>query len=187
MDNILQDILSSLGLTNIPNITLVISLIIAFVQCFFGYKIIRSWISILGFLLGAAGGYGLVFSLTNNSTYGLIGGIVCAVILSVLAYRVYLSLVFVVAGLATYYICISFLPIHATYIQVVAIMLAIIAAVLAMKYMRPAIICTTAFQGALAAAEILPVFIAFDSSYVKIAGIILGIAGVIVQFLTTKK
>ncbi|MBP3665091.1 MAG: hypothetical protein J6J03_08025, partial [Tyzzerella sp.] len=61
MDNILQDILSSLGLTNIPNITLVISLIIAFVQCFFGYKIIRSWISILGFLLGAAGGYGLVF------------------------------------------------------------------------------------------------------------------------------
>lgn len=187
MDIVIQNILSPFGITNIPNITLFISLVLAIIQCFFGFKVIRFWISILGFLLGAAGGYGVVFSITGNATYGLLGGIICALLLSVLAYRVYLSAVFVIAGIGAYYICMTCLPIDSNFLQVVSLTIAIIIAVVAMKYMRPAIICITAFQGALTAAEILPTFLSVSRSYVQIIGIVLGLAGILVQFFTTKK
>lgn len=186
MDIILQSFPSGI-FNDIPNVTLVIGLIISLIQCFFGYKIIRSWITIAGFLLGAISGYALVYSITANATYALIGCLIGAILLSVLAYKIYLVGVFLIAGFGTYYICISCLTVDSSLLQPISIVLAIVAAFFAIKYMRPAIIFVTAFQGALAAVEVLPVFIAFDQTIAFPVGIGLGLIGAVIQFITTKK
>lgn len=187
MDSILNSLFSSDVFFDIPNITLVIGLIIALIQCFFGYKIIRSWIAIIGFLLGAVAGYGIVYMVTDELTYSLIGGLVGGILLAVLAYKVYLFGVFAIAGLGTYYLCVSCLTIDSNYLQLVSIAIAILVAILAVKYMRPAIIIITAFTGAFAILEALPAFLSFDLTMTLPYSAVLGLAGAAVQFATTKK
>lgn len=175
--------------SDLTNIAFIVSLVISLIQCFFGYKIIRSWIGILGFILGAAGGYGIVHYITADTSYALIGGIIGGLLLAVLAYKVYLAGVFLIAGIGTYGLCTTQLTLNipAPYLQILSLILAVIVAVLAVKYMRPAIIIITAFLASFSVVNTLPAFITFDQTMAVPAAVGLGLAGSLVQFLTTKK
>lgn len=183
MEHILKTIFSSNVFADISNIALLIGLVIALIQCFFGYKIIRSWIAIIGFLLGAVAGYGIVFSVTDELTYGLIAGVIGGILLGFLAYKVYLFGVFALALLGTYYLCTSFFG----SLHPLSFVIAILVAILAVKYMRPAIIFVTAFTGAFAALEAAPAFISYDVTLTIPIGVVIALIGAAVQFATTKK
>lgn len=187
MESIFNIISSSYDTFPIPNIALFVGLVIALIQCFFGYKIIRSWISILGFLIGAVLGYGILYLVTGEILYSFLGGIVGGILFAILAYKVYLFGVFAIASLSTYYLCVTYLTMDIQYLQLVSIVIAIVAAILAVKYMRPAIIVLTAFSGSFTAIETLPTFLPLDSSNLFFYTVLLGLAGTAVQFLTTKK
>lgn len=187
MESILNIISSSYDMFHIPNIALFVGLVIALIQCFFGYKIIRSWISIIGFLIGAVLGYSIVYLIVGEMLYSFLGGIVGGILFALLAYKVYLFGVFAIASLSTYYLCVTYLTMDIKYLQLVSVVIAIVVAILAVKYMRPAIIVLTAFAGAFTAMETLPTFLPMASQNILLYTAILGLAGAAVQFLTTKK
>lgn len=187
MESILHILSSSYDMFHIPNIALFVGLVIALIQCFFGYKIIRSWISIIGFLIGAVLGYGIIYLITGQMLYSFLGGIVGGILFAILAYKVYLFGIFAIASLSTYYLCVTYLTMDSKYLQLVSIAIAIVIAVLAVKYMRPAIILLTAFTGAITAMETLPTFLPLQATNTLLYVAVLGLAGTAVQFLTTKK
>lgn len=187
MESILNIISSSYDMFHIPNIALFVGLVIALIQCFFGYKIIRSWISIIGFLIGAVLGYGIVYLIVGEMLYSFLSGIVGGILFAILAYKVYLFGVFAIASLSTYYLCVTYLTMDSKYLSLVSIVIAIVVAVLAVKYMRPAITILTAFTGALTAMETLPTFLPLASKNILLYTALLGLVGAVVQFLTTKK
>ncbi len=164
-------------------------LILAFylAECFLGYKFIRSWISAAGFFLGAIAGFQVINRITGHAGYGVLAALLCGILLSVLAYRVYLIGVFIIAALGIYQISMTFLPLNGDMLYIASAIIGLIAAYLAIKYMRPAIICITAFHGGTMAATMIPLFIALPVGVTPLMlGIGLGAAGTAVQFLTTK-
>lgn len=187
MESILHILSSSYDMFHIPNIALFVGLVIALIQCFFGYKIIRSWISIIGFLIGAVLGYGIVYLIVAELLYSFIGGIIGGILFAILAYKVYLFGVFAIASLSTYYLCVTYLTLDMKYLQLLSILIAIAVAILAIKYMRPAIIVLTAFTGAFTAMETIPTFLPLAYENILLYTAALGLAGTAVQFITTKK
>lgn len=157
-------------------------------ESFLGYRLIRSWISVLGFAFGVVLGYRLIHVFTDQSLYLLLGAILCGVLLSVLSYRVYLVGVFLVAAYGVFQIAQTLLPMDGSLLTLAAILLGLAAGYLAVKFMRPAIIIITAFHGGVMARRYLPLFISLPAGCnALLAGLILGLIGMIVQFLTSKK
>lgn len=153
-----------------------------------GYKLIRSWISILGFLIGAFVGFRLLSMFVDQVGYVLLGAILCGVLLSILSYRIYLVGVFLIAGFGVFQIGMACLPLKGGFLLIVSVLLGFIAAYLAIKFMRPAIILITAFHGGIMAATLLPQFIALPDGWTTLTfGLVIGAVGTAIQFLTTKK
>ena len=177
------DLVSKLGIF----LTL-ITLIFYIGECFFGYRLIRSWISILGFLFGAIGGYHLTVLLFHQTGYAIAGAIIGGILLSALSYKVYLVGIFFIASYSIFQIGITLLPLESLLLFLVSGILGILAGNLAVKNMRPAIILITAFHGGIMVSRLLPEFVALPAKATTLTcGIILSIAGIIVQFMTGKK
>lgn len=152
-----------------------------------GYKLIRSWISIIGFLIGAAVGFHLMPIFFEQHGYVLLGAILCGILLSILAYKIYLVGVFLIAGFGVCQIAMSCLPLTAELLFAASILLGLLAAYLAVKYMRPAIILITGFHGGIMAASLLPQFISLPAGWTPLAfGLAIGVIGIVIQFITTK-
>lgn len=164
-----------------------LTLVIYFVESFLGYKLIRSWISVLGFLIGAVTGFSVVKMITDQIGYAVLGAVICGIVLAVLSYRVYLIGVFLIAAFGVFQIAYTFLPLQTEILTIASAILGLAAAYLAVKYMRPAIIAITAFHGGIMAGRYLPLFLTLPAGINALTlGLILGAAGTLVQFLTTK-
>ena len=178
-----KDLVSELGIF----LTL-ITLIFYIGECFFGYRLMRSWISILGFLFGAIGGFHLTALLFHKTGYAIAGTIIGGVLLSALSYKIYLVGIFLIAAYSIFQIGVTLLPLESVLLYLVSGISGILAGNLAVKNMRPAIILITAFHGGIMSATLLPEFVALPAEATTlICGLILTIAGIIVQFLTSKK
>lgn len=165
-----------------------ITLTFYIVECFGGYRLIRSWISVLGFLVGALGGFHVIALLFPQKGYAIIGAIIGGVLLSALSYKVYLVGVFLIAAYSVFQIGITLLPLESILLYLASGVLGVLAGYLATKNMRPAIVFITAFHGGIMSANLLPNFVALPAETTTLTfGLFLGVAGVIVQFLTSKK
>lgn len=165
-----------------------LSLIFYFAEALFGYRLIRSWISALGFLFGAVIGFRITEALTGKTSYAVAGALIGGLLLSLLSYRVYLVGVFLIAAYGVYQIAQALLPLTGIVLTVVSVLLGLAAAYLAVKYMRPAIIAITAFHGGIMAGKCLPLFFSLPSGQSALTiGLILGLAGMLVQFVTSRK
>lgn len=165
----------------------VIGLILALSGCFFGYRMLKFWISFSGFIVGASVGYILTNHLTENATYALVGMIAGALLLAVLAYKIYLMGVFFLCGAGGYFLAMSALPLKGTTLTAVSIALGIVIAILAVTYMRPAIITITGLGNGLAIAGILPKLVVFPNpSLILPLGVGIGMLGCAFQFMTTR-
>lgn len=177
------DLVSELGL-----FLTFITLIFYLGECFLGYRLMRSWISILGFLFGAIGGFHMTVLLFHKTGYAIAGAIIGGVLLSALSYKVYLVGIFLIAAYSIFQIGITLLPLESVLLFLVSGILGILAGNLAVKNMRPAIILITAFHGGIMASHLLPNFVSLPAeTTILTCGLFLGIAGVLIQFLTSKK
>ena len=79
----------------------VIALILALLQCFFGYKMLRFWVALIGFALGSAIGSGIIANIMENPSKVLIVlvGITAGAFLGILAFKLYVVGVFIYCGL----------------------------------------------------------------------------------------
>ena len=166
----------------------IVTLLFYIAETFFGYRMIRSWISILGFLFGALGGFYLANLLFGQTGYAIAGALIGGILLSALSFKVYLVGVFLIAAYGVFQIGMTLLPLGAEFLTLASAILGLLAGYIAVKNMRPAIIIITALHGGLMAAGKLSLFMTIPAGLsVSAFGVALAIAGILVQSLTSKK
>jgi hypothetical protein len=174
------------------------AIVLGLVQCFFGYRILKIILGITGFILGGLiAGY-LAFGLTQSQLFAIIAGVIGGLIGGGLAAGLYVVGVFLIGALFGGMAASTLLALGGGTPQgwVVAI-LAIAAGILAVILQRPMLIVVTSFLGAwwavtgiaaLAGAIELGGFQAVPANLMKvgagwlIGSIVLGVAGLLVQF-----
>lgn len=170
-----------------------IGLLFAVIYCFFGYKLVKVFVTIFGVLLGATLGVVLARLLGFNEAWFLVSIVLGMIIFGVLAFFVYrLGLAFMV-GISSFGILMSltrqFLTGNAVW--VVAVIAAILVGVTTLWAARPVVIIISSISGGFGASgilfhELIPQ-LSTGVGYVQdivvlIVGVILAVFGLIVQF-----
>ena len=182
-------------------IVIITALVVALLYVFFGYKLLRVYISLLGFLIGLAIGVVIcaVFDL-QNTTVILVIICVCAVALAALGFWLYKAGLFVMILLSLFPVILSvvsdFATIKPVFMWIGSILFALILAILAMFFVRPVVIIVTAFSGGLSIANLvvnnlLPEIAQVNTTngariFMLIIGGVIAVLGIYFQFMTTK-
>ena len=182
-------------------IVIITALVIALLYVFFGYKLLRVYISLLGFLIGFALGIVIcaVFDL-SNSTAVIVIICVCAVALAALGFWLYKAGLFVMILLSLFPIILSivseFTTVEPVFMWIGSILFALVLAILAMFFVRPVVIIVTAFSGGLSIASLvvnnlLPEIAQVNTTdgariFMLIIGGVIAVLGIYFQFMTTK-
>ena len=182
-------------------IVIITALVIALLYVFFGYKLLRVYISLLGFLIGFALGIVIcaVFDL-SNTTAVIVIICVCAVALAALGFWLYKAGLFVMILLSLFPIILSvvseFTTVEPVFMWIGSILFALVLAILAMFFVRPVVIIVTAFSGGLSIASLvvnnlLPEIAQVNTTdgariFMLIIGAVIAVLGIYFQFVTTK-
>ena len=182
-------------------IVIITALVIALLYVFFGYKLLRVYISLLGFLIGFALGIVIcaVFDL-SNTTAVIVIICVCAVALAALGFWLYKAGLFVMILLSLFPIILSivseFTTIQPVFMWIGSILFALVLAILAIFFVRPVVIIVTAFSGGLSIANLiinslLPEIAQVNTVdgariFMLIIGGVIAVLGIYFQFVTTK-
>lgn len=182
-------------------IVIITALVIALLYVFFGYKLLRVYISLLGFLIGFALGIVIcaVFDLSNTTAIIVII-CVCAVALAALGFWLYKAGLFVMILLSLFPIILSivseFTTIQPVFMWIGSILFALVLAILAMFFVRPVVIIVTAVSGGLSIANLiinslLPEIAQVNTVdgariFMLIIGAVIAVLGIYFQFVTTK-
>ena len=182
-------------------IVIITALVIALLYVFFGYKLLRVYISLLGFLIGFALGIVIcaVFDL-SNTTAVIVIICLCAVALAALGFWLYKAGLFVMILLSLFPIILSivseFTTIQPVFMWIGSILFALVLAILAMFFVRPVVIIVTAFSGGLSIANLiinslLPEIAQVNTVdgariFMLIIGAVIAVLGIYFQFVTTK-
>ena len=182
-------------------IVIITALVIALLYVFFGYKLLRVYISLLGFLIGVALGIVIcaVFDL-SNTTAVIVIICVCAVALAALGFWLYKAGLFVMILLSLFPIILSvvseFTTVEPVFMWIGSILFALVLAILAMFFVRPVVIIVTAVSGGLSIANLiinslLPEIAQVNTVdgariFMLIIGAVIAVLGIYFQFVTTK-
>ena len=172
-------------------------LILALVFAFFGYKAMRVFSTLVGLFIGAVAGYGIASALKLPFVWTLVIPAVLAVGLAVLAWFFYKGGMFVLILFAAAFVAFTFVHEYAGIDRVViewviAGIIGAVFAVLTMIVYRPLLIISSALTGGYVFSTLL-----FSKVHIPDAktnmicvltvGGVLFLAGMLFQFLTTKK
>ena len=177
--------------------------VLALLLCFTGFRMVRKWISLIGFIFGAILGYSVAAGAELGKDYWflpLLIGAVAGIVLSTLGYKLFKMGLFVFCGaVAAGAVSVHVLPVllsgsgQGTVMSVQIILQAVVfifAGILAVRFSRAAIILVSAIGGARIvsanAAQLMPKYFPDRMRQVYVfAG--LALIGILFQFLTTKK
>ena len=176
--------------SNMPTWLVYVSIVIGLVSCFLGYKLLRVWMALVGFVIGMATGYLISYKYFSNMVIPIIIGFSVGVLIGFIAYRIYLLGVFLIALVTTLGF---FGQLVAHYNEpnwvwlVLTVILSIIAAILAIKFVKPVIIISTALNGATTVMMDVFKLLQEDTKHMMlIASLLLAVLGIMVQFFTNK-
>ncbi len=171
-----------------------VSLVIALGQCFFGYRYLRAWMALMGFLLGYVLGEAVGVSFVGaESYYRFLAGAVGGLLVALLAYKLYLIGVFLYCGSIASIAMMQVQFGEDTLMQVIRTVLCvavfIAAGYLAVKLEKPVVILVTVVSGATAAMSALGKISesvakdpkVFSAVYLALIGI-----GIVVQLINTR-
>lgn len=171
----------------------VISLIIALLGCFFGFKLSKLFMSFTGLIVGAIAGYLVATQFLHvTGTPVIIGIIIGAILLAMMAYWIYRAGIFILCFGLSFMAAASILPFTGDIQFFLSTVIGFIVGSLALKFIRPVIIITSAIVCGSSAAGLLLTVCSYMNIYtfssISSAGlaVILCVLGILVQFLTTK-
>ncbi len=160
-------------------------------ECLLGYKLMRLWIALAGFLIGFALGAGISGTLIPTGDYAvllvLLIGCVTGLITALAANKLYRGGVFIMV-LWSVFLAIS--GAFAGNLKWVGILLGIgfgiLAAMLALRFMRPWIILSTAVSGGFCASQLFLSLFKVDQLPAMLGlGLLFTILGLVIQARTT--
>lgn len=160
----------------------VITVIIALVTCFFGYKLNKIIIAIFGLIIGFNLGVTYLPNLLEDQTIIYIISIILALITGMISYKLYLVGVFLLCALAAFILCEN-LNLEQNIQMIVSIIIGLVAGILGVKFTRPIMIISTSLAGASTFTEsALNLFKIQNNTLSLIIFIIMIILGISYQF-----
>ena len=190
MLDVLNDFMTKFG-----QVAVVFSVAFALLQCFLGYRLLKVWVTVIGFLVGFALGFGISSVLIKGEAYlPAVIGLVAGILLGLIAFKLYLAGVFVFCGFIAF-AAVRTIPLPDEQVwnivlMVLAVAAFVVAGVLAVKFSRPCIIAITAVSGAFNAVHSLKTPIpVLGSNYALglVVTLVIAALGIAVQFATTKE
>ena len=173
----------------------IVTIVIGLIQCFLGYKLMKLCFAIAGFFLGGTIGV-LACSAADLKSVSItaIVGLICAILGAIMLFKLYRIGVFLLDGILAFLLCMLLLysinsagdPSTMLLISGVA---AVVVGILGVIFIRPVTIFFTSVSGGIQAGHgiIALVLGSLTSIWGIVAGVVLAILGMIVQFKTTKK
>ena len=193
MDYVINSLNLAEKIETYATILLLFEVIFGALNCFFGYKLLKVWMAVCGFMIGAAAGFLIAarFLTERNIVFGITAA--AGIVGSVLAYQIYLVGVFFLGWMMSVAAVIAFvrsLPIgdkEKLVVIAAGVLLGLIVGVLIVKFARPSIILVTGISGGISTATAAFSLLKLEQPVLVVtgAGILLAIVGIMVQFLTT--
>lgn len=203
IQELLRDFLAILGTlpTAYLGVSLGVGILIGVVQCFWGYRLFRFVLGIVGFLIGAALGWAIGLSFIGEQWGAILGAILGGLIGAGLFSALYFLGVFVMGAFLGAILGATLLGVAGLdQIPVVLIVLAVIGGIIAVVFQKAMIILSTAFSGSWSAVTGIAYFLGGGYAWAGLAGglrrtgwptilvllawIALGVVGSVVQFRT---
>lgn len=166
-----------------------LSIALALLTCFFGFRLRRLWYSLLVFALGALLGFAVSkLFLPEKLWLCLLIGLGVGLLAAGFTFRIYKAVVFVLAFCCVFALVGEVLgDIRPVLSVIAAVVLGVLAGILAARFQYPLIVILTSVTGGWRAASGLRrVIPAMTPQFMLILAGVLIAAGLIVQFVTTK-
>lgn len=125
----------------------IVAIIIGLLSCFFGYKINKIIIAIIGLIIGFNIGITVLPSIITDQTIIYIVSTIIALLFGFISYKLYLIGVFLLCALTVYTLC-SNLGLESNIQTIISVIAGIIAGILGVKFTRPIMIISTSLGGA---------------------------------------
>ncbi|HUM84220.1 MAG TPA: hypothetical protein PLN48_10670 [Lachnospiraceae bacterium] len=178
---------------------IVVTMIMSLLFCFLGYKLLRFFTAVIGFIAGILLGIFLSARLGIGSPYGLVITLVIGIALAAVSFFLYKVGIFILTGLAFGIVAagIAYGRLDTTIVIIIAIAAGIAAGIISMYFVRPMVILSSGLAGGFAffshlMTNVLPKAVpyidqSFKTAVTLIGGILLAVLGIIFQFRHTKK
>ena len=167
-----------------------LSIALALLTCFFGFRLRRLWYSLLIFAVGALLGFAVSkLFLPEKLWLCLLIGLGVGLLAAGFTFRIYKAVVFVLAFCCVFALVGEVLgDVRPVIAVIAAVVLGVLAGILAARFQYPIIVILTAVTGGWRAASGLRrVIAAITPQFMLILAGVLIAAGMIFQFLTTRQ
>lgn len=173
----------------------VITLIVALLGCFFGYKFCRFFMSLTGLIIGLIAGYVIASKVVNLTGVPVIlATLAGGIFLAAMSYWIYRAGIFILCFVFAFAAAANILPFTNDIQFFLCTLVGFIVGAVSQKFIRPVIILTSAIVCGMSAAgalinlaEVMNLGLPSGLAVTAILGAILSILGIVVQFLTTKE
>lgn len=187
--DIIERVRTASSVSDIAMIGFGILLVFGFINCILGYRLLRFWMMIFGFVIGAGLGLGAAFTMGGGDRFTLTAAAVgVGVVLAVIAFLSYKVGIFVLgAGLG---LGVGVYVLHPTtsLMFFLCILLGVLLGSLAMKWAREVIIVgTSILGGAMAGVSLAKLGGLPDIPYGIVLSIAFALLGMLIQFATNRR
>lgn len=179
------------GLRELPQkygmVFLGLSILLSLLNCFFGYKLLRLWTTLLGFLLGGMGAYLAASAFGFEMMWSVLIGFVGATVVGAVSFSIYRFGVFLFTFIMGLGMGLQLFQQNETAAWISGALLGIGFAILSVSYIRQIVIVSSSLSGGVnAGADLGTLFHAGDLWVVYLIEAVLVILGILIQFRTTK-
>lgn len=174
-------------------VAIIITVICGLLTVFFGYKLLKLWITLAGFFIGLILGGGVAGLLKAPTAVIVIAAIVVAVLLAAAAFFFYKVGVFIFSGLMGFTLVTNLILELYTgdsrwWVITIGIVAAVLVGIVAVKFVRPVVIVTSSISGASSIAfTLIPLMGITNFWIILAAGLVIAALGMIWQFKSTEE
>lgn len=183
---------------------LALSLVLMLMTCFFGYRLKKVFITVCGAAIGLILGAAIGAALLQSIPVAVVLGLTLAAILGLISFKMYRVGIFIWTVFSAFTVACDLLTqlfdtsllAQSIWPAVISSAVALAAGILALRFMRPVIIVTTAFNGGFSAAfkllapasSLLPHLFSEEVELIAALslGVLLTVFGLLVQFKVKK-
>lgn len=169
----------------------VVTLILALIGCFFGFKLSKFFMSLTGFIFGAVAGFMLgsgAFELSIK--YCILCAAAGAILMAFAAFWIYKIGIFILCFVFAFYAAATFIPLTGDMQFFVSTVIGLLVGAIALWFIRPVIIITSAAVCGVYASGVIANICNYTGYTLPVESLYIGaglaVAGLVVQFLTTR-
>ncbi len=160
-------------------------IVLAALTCFFGVKIFRIWMAVIGFFAGFVIGFYIpVNALQLSIGVGLIAGLILGIVLAVVSAKIYIVSVMFASWLFSVSALLAILQPKTWLWMLVCAGIGVIPAIISLKFAEPMVIIATGLFGGITAAAKGAELLGFSEQIIVwIVGLVAACFGIMVQFI----